>query len=227
MKTRDFARLQKKLVPHLFPRLIVSGSFCYLPHLSDTLKGFYFESSAFSPKHFYVTAFFLPLWIPAEHIHLTFGRRVGVNQRWSSDQLDLENALLSPMRRELSILVELDLPGQLLSALEVFARGSNPHCVEALAYALFKMGQIDRSQEVLKSLLTLIDRTVPWQQEIAERAALILSFLPTGIEEVKHRLTKWRTETISALGLEKPDSESISMLFSPDDKSTPPTASGG
>jgi len=227
MKTSDFARLQKKLLPHLFPRLIVKGSFCYLPQITDTLKGFYFESSAFSPKHFYVTAFFLPLWIPAEYIHLTFGRRVGVNQRWSSDQLDLENALLIAMRRELSILAELDSPAQLLSALEVFARESNPHCIEALAYGLFEMGQVDRSQEVLKSLLTLIDRTVPWQQEIAERATLISSFLPTGIEEVKRRLTKWRTETISALGLEKPDSDSISTLDSPAGKTTPPTASGG
>lgn len=202
MKTRDFVHLQKKIVPYLSTRLVVRGSYCYLTPIGDTLKGFYFESSAFSPKHFYVTAFFLPLSVPVSQIHLTFGRRVGANERWDSDQTGVEAALLDAMQRELSFLLELNSPSKLLNALEVFARGGNPHCSEAFAYALIEAGQISRSIEVLRYIMTTIDRTVPWQQEILDRVIMIGGLLPTAVEEAKHRLIKWRLESVRALGLE-------------------------
>ena len=201
MKTRDFVQLQKNLIPHLSTRLVVNGSYCYLTPLGDTLKGFYFESSAFSSRHFYVTAFFLPLLVPVSQIHLTFGRRVGANERWDPNQAGVEATLLDAMRRELSFLLELNSPSKLLNALEMFAGGGNPHCTEAFAYALVEAGQVSRSLEVLRAMRANIDRTVPWQQEILDRVVMIESFLPKAVEEAKHCLMKWRLESVDALGL--------------------------
>src|SRR6185312_1055701 len=199
MKTRDFVKLQKKLLPQLSSNFIIRGSYCSLEPVGDVIRGFYFDNSAFSANHFYVSVFFQPLCIPVTRIHLTFGHRIG--GRWDSDQEGFEITLLAEMGNELPFLLEMNSPKKVAEALKQLASGGNPHCSEALGYALIQAGEVDRSLEVLTSLLSGLDVSISWQEEIADRARLIISILSNSRQAALQILHMWKTESEMGLGL--------------------------
>jgi hypothetical protein len=92
MKTKRFVAIGKQLLTK-FPDFSVMGSLMVLRPLRDTLRGFYFESSAFSKEDFYINIFFMSLYIPTRRVHLLFGHRVGANKRWVDNLAGLEVAL--------------------------------------------------------------------------------------------------------------------------------------
>ena len=144
MKTKDFTAIEKRLLPN-FPGFAIKGTLMFILPLGETLRAFYWEASAFSKKEFYVNVFFLPLFVPTKHLHFTFGHRVGATKRWSSDEPDFENALRSEMLKEVAFLKSLNTARDVAEALESFTRVTesryhNPHCYEALAYALVRAG---------------------------------------------------------------------------------------
>jgi hypothetical protein len=116
----------------------------FLSQVEHTLRGFHFKPSAFDKKSFYVNVFFLPLYVPTEHPHFTFGHRVGSNKRWNIDQTGLEDTLRFTMLKEVPFLASLKTATDVAGALKPFTKGSNPHCHEALAYTLVRAGQAHR-----------------------------------------------------------------------------------
>src|SRR5436309_2435201 len=117
MTTKEFLAIEKRLLPQ-FPGFTTKGALMFIQPLDHTLRGFHFEPSAFSKKGFYVNMFFLPLCVPIEHVHFTFGHRVGPNKRWSADQPDLEVTLGLEMLKEVSFLISLRTANDVARALE-------------------------------------------------------------------------------------------------------------
>ena len=201
MKTKEFVNLEKRLLQD-FPGFAIKGSMMFISPVGHTLRGFCFETSGFDKRAFYLWSFFMPLYVPSEHIHFTFGERIGGNKRWNADQPELGAALRSEMLKELPFLYSLKTAKDVANALEPMTKRTNPHCHEAFAYTLIRSGKIGAAAEALNRLLKLIDMTVEWQQKIAERVGLIQGKLLKNPEEALKQLDIWESETASNLGFE-------------------------
>lgn len=208
MTTKDFLVIERRLLPS-FPRFVSKGRLMFIRPIEHTLRGFHFDPSAFSKRDFYVKVFFLPLYVPANHVHLTFGHRLRnrSGERWSGDQPELEAALRSEMLKEAAFLAGLKTADDVARALEPFAKPNqagytNPHSYEALAYSLIRAGQAGRAATVIDSLLGSNNSNGDWEREIRARARLIRDRLPESLEEAERQLTVWESETIHNLGLD-------------------------
>jgi hypothetical protein len=208
MNTRDFMKLEKHIL-QLFPGFTVKGRLFFIAHVEHTLRGFHFEPSAFAKKNFYVNVFFLPLYVPTEHLHFTFGHRVGLNKRWNADQTGLEDTLASAMLKEVPFLTSLKTAKDVANALKPLTKGSNPHCYEAFAYALAQAGEFRAAVDAIDTLLRLIDSLkranpeVTWELEIAERAQSFKAKLVANPLDANAQLAAWESETVRNLGLER------------------------
>ncbi len=177
----------------------------FVPPADHTLRGFHFEPSGFSRKKFYVNMFFMPLCIPAKHVHFTFGHRVG--HGWDEDETNLETTLMAEMQKDVPFLLRLRTPRDVANALEPLTKPNeagyvNPHCYEALAYALVQAGEATAAANVIDTLLRRVNPTVAWEGEVASRARLVRDKLLEKPEEVHEQLTAWEAETIRNLGME-------------------------
>jgi hypothetical protein len=204
--TKEFVAIEKRLLPD-FPGFAVKGALMFIQPLGNTLRGFHWEASAFSRKDFYVSVFFLPLYVPTKHFHFTFGRRVGQNKRWTAESAALEGALSSEMQKDVPFLSSLKTAKDVAKALEPLTKPNeagyvNPHCYEALAYARVRAGETTAAEDVIDTLLTKADLTVDWESEIASRAQLIRGKLLEKPEKARELLAAWESETIRNLRLE-------------------------
>lgn len=201
MKTSDFTKLQKILLPRIGGGLAVRGRYSFFDPVGETLRGFFFDDSSFSAKHFYVTAFFMPLCVPSQRVTLTFGKRIGVFQRWNIEDRNLEQDLSAAMSEVMPWLVDLATPHGVVHALEVIGANVNLNWVEAYTYALLEAGQIALAVEKLKELVSVLDDAVPWQNDMHARAALIQRKLSSSLDDTRQQLAVWRKDSISSLSL--------------------------
>ncbi len=200
MKTTEFVKLEKRLLQHLSPSFVIKGKLCFLAPIDKTLSGFYFEPSAFNEKSFYVTQFFLPLCVPVERLHLTFGHRVGSAKRWHMDGLDVAE-LAAYMDRGTNALAELRTPKDVAKSLRSFAGQSNPHIQEALAYVLLQAEEVEKASDIIDKLLGSMSQTVPWQEVVLRRLEMIQSQLSLSLAQVKRQLAAWELESVNNLKL--------------------------
>jgi hypothetical protein len=209
MKTKDFVALEKRFLPNL-TNFAVKGQLLFIIPIEHTLRGFHFDGSSFDKESFYVNAFFMPLCVPSQHIHLTFGRRLrtGGGDRWSIEEPGFEAALETAAQKEVPFLAGLNTALDVANALKPLAERGNPHCHEALAYTLAQAGEIPAAVDAIDTLLKLIEslkRVNPkltWQMEIAERAKLIKAKLTVSPDDASAQLDIWESETKRNLGLE-------------------------
>jgi hypothetical protein len=205
MKKSEFKAIEKHLAAHL-PGFSFKGRLLFLAPIKSVLKGFYFEPSGFAKDVFYVWTFFQPLFVPAKEIRFTFGHRLENGKRWRNDDPDLESALLFCIRDEIPQLLGLQNAETVASALEAFTTPNavgyvNPHCREALAYALIQAGKIEKASQVLNTLLKSINTNVAWEREIASRAGNIHEMVLERPDEAVEQLIAWEHETARNLGL--------------------------
>jgi hypothetical protein len=203
--TKEFLALEKKLLPHL-PGFAIAGRLLIISPIGHLLRGISFESSAFDKMSFYVNTFVLPLCVPTEHLYLNFGSRVrheGGGDRWNIEMPDLAEKLRDALKREaLPFLQPIKSLDNFVDVAKAFSF-KNPHTVQAIAYALARVGNTQGALSALNKLSEQIDLTVPWQQVIAERAEVLMSELRESPLAVQHRLETWEDETLKNLRLEE------------------------
>src|SRR3954469_10361943 len=205
MTSKQFVALGKRLRPTL-PGFTIWKSRLVMVPLGHTLRGIAFEPSGFSREEFYVNIFFMPLCVPTEQVHFTFGYRINRKQGWSVGEEDLEIHLRAALNKNVEFLTELQTVDDVARSLRPFTqpneRGTvNPHCSEALAYMLLRSGQEKKGRKVIKTALTRINSSVLWQRDIAERLQTILSLLSSGLNDAQSQLVAWEANNISTLGL--------------------------
>lgn len=215
MTTKEFLKLEGRLVA-TFPSFLIKGRVMFVVPVSHTLRGFHFDPSGFSAKKFYVNMFFMPLYVPARHLHFTFGHRVG--HMWDAEEKDLDANLRSAMQKDAPFLRRLQTPMDVADALKPLTTPDratgyvNPHCYEALAYSLARAGKTGAASKVIGKLLNSANPTVEWETEIRSRARLISELLSQDLELALKQLSAWELETIRSLCLEEiepPDPKSV------------------
>jgi hypothetical protein len=205
VKTSEFKAIEKRLTAHL-PGLNYKDRLLFLAPVQSVLKGFYFEPSGFGTNAFYLWVFFQPLFVPAKEISFLFGRRLENGRRWRNEERDLEWELLSRISSEIPKLMGLNNAETVASEMGTFTQPNavgyvNPHCREALAYALIQAGQVAKADRLLGALLQSISPRVAWEQEIASRAIRIREMLPNRPTDAAAQLVAWEYESAQNLEL--------------------------
>jgi len=200
MTKKEFEKIGKALLPEL-PGFAVKGNLLFMLPVRQVLRGICFEPSGFDRRAFYVNVFVLPLCVPTQYLYFNFGRRVGTG--WSSDAPDVYSELSLALRREaLPFLSRVEDLDDFIQLAKSFSR-ANPRTREAIAYALARVGEVDKAIAELDTLLAMLDVKVPWQLEMAERANALKSLLLHDFASAQKQLQEWEAESIRNLGLEK------------------------
>ena len=206
MTKKEFITLAKQLLP-VVPDAVVHGPMIAIVPMGQILRGLNFDRSGWSKTAFYVETFWLPLYVPTEHIHFTFGNRIrdsrGVDG-WDTVSPAMLDELSAAIRR--NALPFFDTVKTLQGVVEVaraaVARSLNSHHHQALAYTLAKIGEVEDAVQVIDALLVrLDDTTIPW---VAKQKADITAFrkiLTDRPEDIDATLEGWRAETIRNLKL--------------------------
>ena len=196
--------LSKILLPQM-PGYTHKGRMLYASPLNHVLRGFYFEESGFDPSAFYVWAFFLPLYVPTAHVSFSFGKRLGdgSDERWNLHDPELRDELLVRIQRDgLPFLNEVDGPFQVPTAIQRLGTESDPYGLEAIAYSLAMADDFPAAQRALNRLANVLNKGVPWQAEICDRATLLGQKLIGGDpQRAKQQLEDWEQTTRKNLGL--------------------------
>lgn len=165
----------QKHVATRFPHLRVRGRLLYHRPADRLLRGFWIESSAFSAARFYVTAFVQSMAVPAEHLDLSWGHRLGdgAESSWElgkENDIELAADIVPRMQHEdgqfLSRIRGLGEFVELVSSLSV--RRGDLRATEAQFYALTLLGNLDRAAELVDRI-GYSDGQPGWQRELIDR----------------------------------------------------------
>src|SRR5271165_5476046 len=102
MITSNLLALEKQ-ISKAIPGFAIKKTFMIMPPVNRLVRGINFDRSAYDETSFSVTAFIMPLCVPAKHFGFTFGepiRHIGGGDRWSTNMPDLEVELVAALERQ-------------------------------------------------------------------------------------------------------------------------------
>lgn len=207
MRSKDFVSLTRKLLPQ-WPSMIVHGTMLVMTPIKPVLRGLYFEGSSFDARSFYVWAFWMPLYVPADTVSFNLGTRIrgeSGGDRWNAADARVIEKLSSAIYSDaLPYLRELETSQDVVEAAKRAAGGSkDPYVHQALAYSLAKAGDTTEAVDSIDVLLGLLDPFISWQAELRTRAQLLKEAIIAKKEDAAVMLDGWMAESIRQLGLEE------------------------
>lgn len=203
MKKTQIRALGKKLLSHL-PGYTLKAPLLYTTPLDHVLRGFCFECSSFDPSAFYLWVFYLPLYVPASYVSFNFGRRLGEGDGtlWNLNQPGLENKLIATIQNKgLPFLAWVKEPIEVVMNIQKQFNVFGPNELEAIAFSYAMADDVPSAKRNLSCLINTLDKNVPWQAEMFDRATQFSQALASDAEKAKKQLLKWEQETINNLGL--------------------------
>ncbi|HBL16248.1 MAG: hypothetical protein A2X36_17055 [Elusimicrobia bacterium GWA2_69_24] len=204
MKKKEILAIGRELSRELPGFVLHEGLMVKLP-VECLLRGIWFDASGFDADAFYAGAFFMPLCVPAQKVHFTFGRRIrpsdpaGWDPHPAQRFLQVRTALQEEALPLLSRIETLQGAVQELRSRPV----ENPRVAEAIAYSLARLGDVSGAIAGLDGLPPLLDLQCDWQREMRDRAlALRIKLAEVPVSAVQ-QLLAWEAETSRALGLDR------------------------
>src|SRR5713101_2107072 len=177
MKRRQFESLCRKLVPNL-PGFVCKGWLLHTFPLNHLLRGFCCDDSGFDSAKFTVVVFFLPLYVPTNHIYFLFGNRLkddqGCDIWWNVNDSKLADDLLFRIRTQgIPFLSRIASPSALVDAAQALPATQDAYKWETIVYSLALVDDFAGAQRALERLVKALDPKIPWQAEMMERAELL------------------------------------------------------
>jgi hypothetical protein len=209
MKATEFAKIGKKLLPHL-PGFTMKGKLLFVPPVGDIVRGIYFENSS-GTNDFYVRALYLPLFVPQECMNFIHGDRLRWegHELWHGDDPNLLDKLNDVIQAKAMPFLELvsTLAG-VLESLKADVKRTQPkpnsHYLEEMAYVLIKIGDFSAALEIIADLKKKYRlSTTPYIIEQRNRLELIEDKLRQSPEAALAQLEVWRVGSIEKLKLEQ------------------------
>jgi hypothetical protein len=192
-------------IARALPPLRVKKTLMLLPPVCPVLRGIWYDRSAYDEISFSVTAFLMPLSVPADHLYFTFGdrvRRTGGGDRWSVDMPDLVTDLVAALRQQaLPFLAK----GETIEGfIEVAKAGPQTgRTLEGLGYALARSGNAKQAIEVFDRIPSMLDASIAWQRELGDQVRTLSVDLAKNPEKVQQQLAEQEEDTVRNLGLEQ------------------------
>jgi hypothetical protein len=212
MRTQDFQRLMRILLPS-YPSYKIKDSLFFAAPFTHLLRGFYFEPSGFDALAFYVNAFVFPLYVPAEDVNFTFGKRIGgpTGRLWELAEDNIQEReriagklLVSIHNEGLPFIESATTPAELVEVATKIASEENPYVQQAIGCSLIMDWKYDEAVKVLNRLYLTLEKAsprVPWQAELMQRAWFLQDLLATNPSEARLTLKQWERETVKNLKL--------------------------
>jgi hypothetical protein len=205
MKKKQFESLCKTLLPNL-PGFVCKGWLLYADPMGHVLRAFCGDDSGFDPQIFTVWVFFQPLYVPKKHVSFNMGYRLkdtrGCDRWWNINDPRLRDELLVSIQRDgLPFLEGIKQPADVVTAIHRLGADSDPYKMEAVAYSLAMADDVAAAQQALERLTKALDRGIPWQAEMMERAMQLARKLGVDPQEAKRQLAEWEQATVKNLGL--------------------------
>jgi hypothetical protein len=191
-----------------------------LPCADDLiLRGFVFEGSDFDRSVLRVTAFVLPLYLPTDTVHMTFGFRLGGPANfWTFADVD-EDVAMDSIREYardegMPFLKRAGTPGGFADWLtEHKADSRNLDVHEALAYSLVLDGRPGEALRSLEKARNGIAEAEAKRRDLgldptrtkarSERVQAVEQALATSPTQAADLLRQWAGESAARLGLER------------------------
>ena len=182
--------------------------------MSYLLSGLCFEPSGFDAAAMYVNVFVQPLFVPCDHVVLSYGHRLkgeAGQSGWtitSSNESAVMADILAAMQSDgISFMERIKSPAELATHIVTLGGLSiNPHDVETVSYALVLDGKYDEAMVQLRHLQEVCEQSDPaiaWPREINLRGNRVLKALRLRPADAHEMLESWRAYTIGALKLER------------------------
>lgn len=203
MKNTKILALGKKLLPHL-PGYSLKVPMLYATPLNHVLRGFCFEGSGIDSSVFYLWVFYLPLYIPANHVSFNFGKRLGEvgGTRWNLNEPGLEKELFATIQNNgLPFLAGVKEPIEVVMNIQKLCNPLGPNELEAIAFSYAMVGDVSAAKWNLTCLIKTLDKSIPWQAEMFDRSTQFSQTLASDPEKAKKQLLNWEHETVINLGL--------------------------
>lgn len=211
MTGKRLAPLFKRYLRAGLPGMEQRGSLVYRRPIGDLLCGCHFESSGFGRDRFVLHAFVQPLYVPAQSVVLSFGRRLGERgERW----FDLGEAPQAEVMGEVLRLMEaqaVPLWARFREPADFARHGAalasnrgDPHLLEAVAYSYALAGDHGRARAEIGVLLAVLQGSgelQPWEREMIRRNQQLDARLRDRPDDAVADLRGWRAETLRAIGL--------------------------
>jgi hypothetical protein len=206
MKMKDVKRLANGLLPSL-PGWSLRGRMLVREPLSGVLRAVYFDESAFDSTFFFAQAFIQPLFVPASHLTFNLGWRLGgPAYRWDLRAEDLVPRLSESIsRKALPLFAQAESPRGIVNVAESLKKSADAYVQQAIAYAWAREGDVASASGAIDQLLLLLDDSVAWQREMAQRARALRQKLLEDVGGAQKQLDVWETETSAKLGLRTSD----------------------
>lgn len=139
----------------------------------------------------------MPLFVPSDYVTLSFSSRIGGGTRF----YDVDE--LAALQQAISAGLAATAESEPLRVIASKSATKNARLFEERAYARILLGDLDSASADLE-VAAASEVTVPWVQDIIDRANLIRGLLRTdGPGGVERQLATWRDYTSAALGIER------------------------
>lgn len=161
--------MNKNDIKHLYSRVEkglpgyrLKDNFVFAAPVKHILCGILFDSSAFSKRAFYMHAFVQPLYVPAEQLVLTFGRRLPGNWEYSDPEVHQLGAevLKAFDKHALPLHRRLATPEHFMTEAERTFSPTNIHLQQALVFTAILLGRIDAARDHLFAIGKLVSPRV-------------------------------------------------------------------
>lgn len=189
MRARDWARAAKPL------QTVLAGfrpmRFGFVQEEQWLAKCIYADSSGFKAERFFVHAFVMPLFIPTDHLNLTYGFRVG--SYWEQVDDGLTGAVKEALPRLDAIAT--------LSGLADLANDWTVNVRDAEVQLCISVLQTDETTFAgMEKVLTQWRPQQDWETEVLERSKAVMATVETGgFEKAKHELAGRRQQVLRVL----------------------------
>lgn len=203
MTKSDLEKLGKSLLAQL-PAFTAKGQLLFIRPISSALRAIYFDSSGFALNLFFVHVFVQPLFVPAKHIALNLGWRIGgESHRWDISDPKLQTELNAALKREgIPFLTQVRSPRDIVVAVESLHKSADPYAQQVIAYSLARSGDIKQACLELDRFVELVEPTGYWREEI-KRAEVLKKMILADPSEAQRLFDRWENETAINLGLEE------------------------
>jgi hypothetical protein len=200
MRKKEFAALGRQLINYLPGFVIAKTGKLVMSPVTHTLRGVSLYGSI-APRDFYAHVFFQPLFLPAEHVALNLGWRIG-GASWHADEIGVVEQLGALLAREaVPFLSRIDTVDDMIAVIRELRFGTSGYGREALAYCLAKAGHYPEAIDDLNWVAAVANRAIEWQRVAAERAELLAETLRTDPAKAQAMLTRWETESATRLNV--------------------------
>jgi hypothetical protein len=199
----QFTALAKRLLPAL-PSFSANGPLLFVSPLGHTIRGILLSRCG-DPRRFYVEVFLQPLFIPAEHLVLNCGWRLGGGAHtWDADSPTLTHDLSSELlRHAVPFLKAVESPRDVAVAARATGKTADAVVLQFIAYAFARAGNVAESLQAFDQLLSLLAPDArPYVREWFRQEQELKALLAAAPDEAQRRLLAWERQTKGALRLD-------------------------